>query len=1457
MEPSDYFVINTAEELRREMENLSQHAAVGFDCETTSLDPYGGRLRLVQLAAPDGVRIIDLDRFAAPGEAARAEALEPLRRLLAAPRPVKVAHNAKFDAKWTRHQLGVELGGVFDTLLASQLVSAGETEDRHSLAAVAERYLDETIDKAEQLSDWGGELSAAQLEYAARDAAVMLPLREALIGRLRTSDLVRCASLEFECVLPVSTIELTGIFLDAARWREQLAIVEKRRAILAEELQAMLAEESPQQSFFGPTRLDINLDSHVQLTKALNRRGIEVPDGTRNWKLQPLAEKHEEIRTLLEYRTVQKALTSYGENILNEINPATGRIHANFHQIGAPTGRMACLAGDTLVFTAAAGFKRMKDIREGDEVKTSYGFKRVQKAWMNGVRQLYRIRLRDGRTIRATADHRFLAGRAETWKRLDELRPGDAIYVSLKVPEARRVEEERRRIEVFAPEVRSRKPVTLPTMLSAELCELMGLIIADGFLGRRHERPVVRGRERGTPATYDRVCIAFNRQDCDLIERVVSYGRKLFDQPFVSVKSKSCQVLQLASTRAAEFLAALGLTGSAHTKAVPEIVMRAPSIYQAAFMRGLFEGDGHRMRNSVGLTSVNQHLLRQVQLMLTNFGIYSTIKQRTDTSGFAGSVRFDLKIHKKSCLARFSEQIGFLSQRKDVPFVPVTETTDGVPTPFIIPGARLYREAVAAGVTQASRTGLKPFAQYYKGWRIKEESVKKLITRFGMLPSLQPVSDYLNLELRPVTIESVTPDGVEEVYDITVEDVHEFVADGIVVHNCTSPNIQQVPHAVEYRRCFRAPEGRKLVISDYCVAQGTRVATTRGLITVEDVQPGDEVYLEDGSSARVSARISRGRLPAVTVTLKNGYSLTATTLHRIRVLDEEGRYVWRRIGELRKTDFVAIQPGRGLHDALPYVELPEATSEHRNNHKTLSTPRHADERLAAFMGYISGDGSLRKNVIQWVVNDQDREVFEMLGRVADELFRIPVHDRGAYRGVLEAGLYSVPLVRWCLAAGMSKSQVPEFLWRSRRSVVAAYLRGLFEADGSVTDCDTGKVSFASSRRQLAFEVHQLLLALGIPATLREQRNTGPDKKFSCWMVAVLAAGLQSFSGQVGFISERKRRKLHALVSRQTGKTVVGNMPNLQGSIRALHLSGEARRLLNNSSSLGRPVSTALALTLEENYPEVAHSLPLHHITSFRQLFLQVAKIESAGAREVFDLSVPGPMTYLSDGFVSHNSQIELRILADYTGDQGFIDAFQSGADLHRVTAAQVFGVPLEGVTKEQRDFAKRLNFGVVYGIGAQRFSMMTGLSLTDAEDILRRYFATYRALDRWLREAAQMAVRERMAPRTVAGRLARFNFDPEDRQAVSLAQRNGKNSPIQGSSADILKRALRLLHDRLKDGTARIVNIVHDEIVVEADSAEAEEVAKAVEEAMCAAGEEFVKKVPVKVESQVADEWVK
>jgi DNA polymerase-1 len=139
---------------------------------------------------------------------------------------------------------------------------------------------------------------------------------------------------------------------------------------------------------------------------------------------------------------------------------------------------------------------------------------------------------------------------------------------------------------------------------------------------------------------------------------------------------------------------------------------------------------------------------------------------------------------------------------------------------------------------------------------------------------------------------------------------------------------------------------------------------------------------------------------------------------------------------------------------------------------------------------------------------------------------------------------------------------------------------------------------------------------------------------------------------------------------------------------------------------------------------------------------------------------------------------------------------------------------------------------------------------------MRKYFGTYRGLDSYLRQSGSDAITKRVA-RTASNRMLRLRFDETDRQQVASARRYGVNMPIQGTSADILKRALRLLHESLRGTTGKLVNIVHDEVIVECDAAEAELIADKLDKSMCRAGEEYVKSVPVKVDVHVADEWAK
>src|SRR6185436_7553462 len=143
-----YELVTNPEELRRAVDQLAARQVIGLDTETTDLDPYVSRLRLIQLATPEKVFIIDVDKFG-DRDLKKGDEFASLRQLISSARPIKIAHNAKFDAKFIKHNLGVDIGGLFDTLLASQIVSAGDIEERHGLGAVAERYLDEAVDKTE------------------------------------------------------------------------------------------------------------------------------------------------------------------------------------------------------------------------------------------------------------------------------------------------------------------------------------------------------------------------------------------------------------------------------------------------------------------------------------------------------------------------------------------------------------------------------------------------------------------------------------------------------------------------------------------------------------------------------------------------------------------------------------------------------------------------------------------------------------------------------------------------------------------------------------------------------------------------------------------------------------------------------------------------------------------------------------------------------------------------------------------------------------------------------------------------------------------------------------------------------------------------------------------------------------------------------------------------------------
>jgi len=328
----NYLVVTDHETLHLACDQLRQAEAIGADCETTELDPHDGDLRLLQLSVPNQTFIFDFHKLPPNPDTYR-----PVKLLLEDTRRKVISHNSKFEQKWLKHKLGIELQTIFDTQLAGTLIDYSVS---HNLENTAKKYLNLTLDKSLQTSNWQGELSEEQLQYAARDAQVLIPLREAMIPHLVQNGLVRVAQLEFEAVAVLADIELNGIFIDREMWASHLALVLHQHEIISRELQQILAAGARQTTLFGET--DINLNSHPQILSALKQMGVPLESATRENVLLPLKDEYPVVAKLLDYRGVEKNVSGYGQNWLDSIKISTDRVHPDFTQIGAPTGRTSC-----------------------------------------------------------------------------------------------------------------------------------------------------------------------------------------------------------------------------------------------------------------------------------------------------------------------------------------------------------------------------------------------------------------------------------------------------------------------------------------------------------------------------------------------------------------------------------------------------------------------------------------------------------------------------------------------------------------------------------------------------------------------------------------------------------------------------------------------------------------------------------------------------------------------------------------------------------------------------------------------------------------------------------------------------------------------------------------------------------------------------------------------------------
>ena len=219
------------------------------------------------------------------------------------------------------------------------------------------------------------------------------------------------------------------------------------------------------------------------------------------------------------------------------------------------------------------------------------------------------------------------------------------------------------------------------------------------------------------------------------------------------------------------------------------------------------------------------------------------------------------------------------------------------------------------------------------------------------------------------------------------------------------------------------------------------------------------------------------------------------------------------------------------------------------------------------------------------------------------------------------------------------------------------------------------------------------------------------------------------------------------------------------------------------------------------------------------------------------------------------SQIELRIIAALSKDVGMLSAFQNNEDIHRATAAKVFEVPLEKVTKAQRSNAKTVNFGIIYGVSAFGLSQQTDLSRAEAKELIETYYTTYPKLRAYIKDQVDFA-RDHGYVSTVLGRR-RYLKDINSQNAIvrGAAERNAVNAPIQGSAADIIKLAMIAIQKRLKSESwkSKMLLQVHDELVFDVPKEEVDALKTMVKNEMENA---FDIDVPLVVDIGIGNNWL-
>ncbi|MDG6229138.1 MAG: DNA gyrase subunit A [Candidatus Thermoplasmatota archaeon] len=957
-----------------------------------------------------------------------------------------------------------------------------------------------------------------------------------------------------------------------------------------------------------------------------------------------------------------------------------------------------CFTKDTLVLTKK-GLIPIQEIKKGDKVYTQDSVERVKELYIMPKRELLKITLENGLQNKVTKSQKFKILTKDLifdWKEAKDLEKDDYIVVKYDYPDIKKYVSLKNTKESFDKSV-----------LNENIGYLLGIFLSDGWISEDY------GVKK-----HSRICFygGTNKEIAEkiakIIEKEFSYHPRIQEKEYSlnGIEKKCVYSVRINRKEINDFfILNFGLRNvHALTKRIPQQIFSSPQKVIYSFISGMIDGDGsiHKNRNTIHYGSISEQMINQLMILLQHQGIFSSkYCSKKLEHHYIGERKivdmhpiFNLEIHGNDA-KELAKNLHLVCERKKVLAERLAQDEVTKRKPWskydIIPfaGEQIFGELSSHHLgggwfkdinEEKFRCGI----TYPDGCKIRYSTDLKeralhlsQINQWGIKEKLQRIGSSLNDFIESIIgdritflkVSSIETIQSEETYDIQVEKKHEFIANGMLSHNCLGkyhPHGDQAVYdsmvrmaqdfslrypLVDGQGNFGSIDGDSAAAMRYCVTGDTLLLTEEGMLEIRDVSDEIETdinlnimnYKHDLTKA--SKFFNSGKHPTIHLQTLQGYELEGSYNHPVLTwVNDNGvpHIKWKALEDISENDFVILNRKTNLFN-IKDIDLQQYFPSTKNNQIKFDLPKQLNKDLAFLLGALVSEGCFHNDQI--LFNNSDEEFYNLVKKsIINQFQNINLYERQLKKSrCKELSIYPKQIVQFITNIGLKNAksdekEIPFIILKAKKELIATFLRTLFEGDGSVsfkTDKRHGgeciELTYNSKSKKLIYQLKTLLLNFDIVTT-----SPYVDKRNDCYKLIISdISNIKKFRAEIGFACSKKTKILDKADLIKTNRMSKNDyIPFLSEYLRNKYDHQSIKKY--NFDRYNK---------LKEKYEILANIVDsvdkklLDELLQYEYFFNQVKSIQPTNKeKNVYSLRVDSTChSYIANGFTNHNTESRL------------------------------------------------------------------------------------------------------------------------------------------------------------------------------------------------------------------------